>query len=514
MGRLILGLISAALLVLAFPRFEWWWWLAWVGLAPLLAALHGLSPAGALGVSWPAGMLFFMALCAWINQVAGVTPVHYVLMGIYLGGYWAAFGLIYAHLTRVGGFGPVAAAPALWVSLDYLRTHAGFLALPWGMLGQSQYQQLPVIQIASLTGVYGVTFIIVMVNAALAQGWLAWRAGRTGSRPRPRPPFRLAAVAAALALAGSLAYGYHALLTPPATTHLRISLIQGNIPQERKWDECFREEIVQTYRTLTLRAVRQGKPHLIVWPESALPGLLLQDTGLMNAVVSLVRETKTPLVLGSAQRPKIGPPDWAAAHRFNSVFLITPAGEIGGVYHKMHLLPFGEYLPYRETLPWPAGFAALAGNFVPGREPTLLSLGAFRFAAPVCWETLFPHLCRRLAAQGAAFMVNLTNEAWFGDSAAPWQFLMMNVFRAVENGVALARAANTGISCLIDPTGRIVERVRREGRSVFVEGILTGEIPLSSGPTFYARHGDWFAQANVALTLLLAVVAPFRKRRW
>ena len=216
-------------------------------------------------------------------------------------------------------------------------------------------------------------------------------------------------------------------------------------------------------------------------------------------------------MLGSAQRPKMGDRDWVLTHHYNSVFLISPEGTIQGFHHKIYLLPFAEYLPHREDWPWPQHLAAQAGNFIPGRECKIFELNGVKFGVVICWENIFPDLVRQFVARGAEFIVNVTNEAWFGDTAASRQFVMMSVFRAVENRVTVARATNTGISCVIDPWGRITGMVTNQGKCLFVEGFLTRPLSLCRQTSFYTRYGEVFAYLNIAISLSLLCLVLFKK---
>ena len=403
-------------------------------------------------------------------------------------------------------------APVLWVSLEYLRSHTGFLALPWALLGQSQYRSLPVIQITALTGVYGLSFVILLVNAFLSEVVQAVVHGRGRSSARVvwrLTPYALATLAV---VTFSLAYGFLALSAPPAKKGLRVCVVQGNIPQAVKWDQQYRTMILEKYCRLTARSAQIDRPTLIIWPESAVPGAFLQDAQLIDTVCHLAQTTGTYLLLGSAQRPKIGDRDWVLTHRYNSVFLISPAGTIQNFYHKIYLLPFAEYLPYRESGLWPKRLAAQAGDFLPGQEYKIFELEGIKFGVSICWENIFPDLVRQFVVRGAEFMVNVTNEAWFGDSAASSQFLMMNVFRAVENRVAVARATNTGISCVIDPQGRIMGLVTEQGKCLFVEGFLTKTLPRAQPHSFYTRYGEIFAQGNVIISVSLLLFTFIKTR--
>jgi apolipoprotein N-acyltransferase len=507
MLRLFLSLVAAAVLILAFPPFEAAY-LVWVGLVPLLAAIRRSGPASAGALAYLAGIGFFMGVFSWINVIPGFTLTDFLLLGVYMGSYWGSFGLALSFLTRRGGLSPVLVAPVIWVSMEYLRSHAGFLALPWALLGQSQYQLLPVIQMAAFTGVYGISFVIVMVNALLSELLLGLAAGSRSSPSRCKLRLFPYALTTLGVVTISLCYGFWALSAKPAGEGIRTCLIQGNIPQAIKWQKQYRTMNLGKYCRLTTQAAQADHPTLVVWPESAVPGPFLQDSQTTHTVFRLAQSIRTHLLLGTAQRPKLGKRNRVLTHRYNSVFLISPEGTITGYYHKIHLLPFAEYLPYREALPWPKRLAVHAGDFIPGQNYTIFEVNGIKFGVAICWENIFPDLVRQFVARGAEFIVNVTNEAWFGDTAAPYQFVMMSVFRAVENRVAVARAANTGISCVIDPMGRILGIVTDRGKSLFVEGFLTRTLPRRQETSFYTRYGDVFTYLNMSIfvSLLLWVL--------
>jgi len=291
--------------------------------------------------------------------------------------------------------------------------------------------------------------------------------------------------------------------TPPLP--FTAALIQPNIPQAQKWDTRFRDQILARYRTLTLEAAGE-RPDLIIWPEAATPGHLQSDRSLDEFVRSLSATIHIPLLVGSSSDAKIGRIGKQGYGRQpvklkNSMFLFDATGHIIQAYHKRRLLPFAEYLPLAGHIPWPRWLVPKIGTFVSGKEPTIFILPHVQFGTVICWENFFSDLVRTLVQAGAQFVVNPTNEAWFGKTEGSHQFLAMSVFRAVENGVALLRAANTGISSLIDPAGRVVDRVRdAKGEEILVEGILTVSVPAPTGPTMFTLYGDWFAYGCATAT--------------
>jgi apolipoprotein N-acyltransferase len=508
-SNVTLALLSALLLVLAFPAFDFAF-LAWVALVPLFVALRNRTPLRAGGLSVLTGSCFWLGVCYWTKTVPGFAWLDYLLCGLYVGAHFSLLGVVFSLLARYKQLPLFLFVPAAWVSVEYLRAHSGFLGVPWALLGHSQYQHLSLIQIASITGVYGVSFVIAVVNVAVYEALHAvqWIEGKSRfvilwTRLLP------SSVAAGVMLVLSFAYGFRVLAQPLAGRSIDVTVIQGNIPQHLKWKPEFRKQNLEQQVRLTREAVRQGPTALIVWPESAASGTLPQDLFLLSFFSKVILDIQVPLLVGGDQHPRYGTREFRRENRLNSAFLLLPRGGISQSYSKMHLLPFGEYLPYRDVFPWPSRLTAVTGltNFLPGTEYTLFTLGEARFAALICWESLFPEQVREFVNRGAEFLVNITNEAWFGETAAPYQFWMMNVFRAVENRVAVVRAANTGVSGFIDPYGRILGKVEEEGKDSFVAGYVTKPVPLSQASSFYTLYGDVWAYGNLAGTVLFLLGA-------
>ena len=331
------------------------------------------------------------------------------------------------------------------------------------------------IQIAAWTGVYGVSALVVLVNTALA--WAAVeRRGRAAAAG-----FTVAAVA----VAGALLVG-RAHLAPVDAPTVPIAVVQGNIPQAVKWDAAFKAETLRIYGELT-RAAAPGS-RLVVWPEAAVPAYVRFEPAALRWLTDLAAGVGVPLLVGVPDAET----DGRRVRYLNSAFLVESAG-LRARYDKMHLVPFGEYVPLKRLLFFVEAIAAEIGDFTPGRQVTILPLEGTPFGTVICYEVIFPGLFRRFVAEGASFMTNITNDAWFGDSGGPLQHLAMVPLRAVENRIAIVRAANTGVSAFVLPSGAI-ERTLPLG----VRGTLRAEVPLRRGQTFYARFGDVFAYACLA----------------
>jgi apolipoprotein N-acyltransferase len=469
---------------LAFPR-PTWDLLGWVALAPVLAlAVTAGTPRRALLEGWVAGVAFFLPLLRWLthtmttfSQLSMPMAVLVLLaLAAYLALFWGGVTWALAWLRGRLGAWVLWLAPGLWVAGELGRTYllSGF---PWGLLGYVPSRRLLVIQIAAWTGVYGVSALIVLVNTALA--WTAVeRRGRAATGA-----LGLATVAVALTLLIGRAH-----LEPEAAPTVPIAVVQGNIPQAVKWDAAFKAETLRVYGELT-RAAAPGS-RLVVWPEAAMPAYVRFEPGAMRWLTDLAANVRVPLLVGVPDAE----PEGRTIHYLNSAFLVDSAG-VRARYDKMHLVPFGEYVPLKRLLFFVEAIAAEIGDFTPGRQVAILPLEGTPFGTVICYEVIFPGLFRRFVAEGASFMANITNDAWFGDSGGPLQHLEMVPLRAVENRIAIVRAANTGVSAFVLPSGAIQTTLPLGAR-----GTLRAEVPLKRGQTFYARFGDVFAYACAALS--------------
>jgi len=511
-------LLSAILLLLAFPKYEIAW-LAWIGLVPFLITICDKSPRAGFLLSYLFGIIFSAILFNWIFAAPGYQFYHHAILALIIGSYFAFFGLAFSFVSqRMGTTYGLIAAPFVWVCLEYIRSNLGFLALPFPILAHSQHQFLSIIQIASFAGAYGVSFLIVLVNAALALMLLSlvYRQGKKDlSQKQFISKFARNAVVgfAALLVILALLYGNAAIKKPLSGKRIKISILQGNIDQEKKSDQRKHAGfIMQRYAELTQKA-SQDQPDLIAWPEAATPGLVLKDTGLLGQMRSLIRKHKVPFIVGSSEYSKFSKAASDKGKVGNTALFFSSEGKVVGQYIKMRLIPFGEYIPLDGIIPWPR-FIVPEGKRsyeFPGKEYTLFEIDGHKFGVVICSEGAFPDVFRKFVKKGAQFMFNLSNEGWFGETAL-YQKVAASVFRAVENRISIARAANTGISCFIDPYGRVIGRVRNNGRETLVEGYLTKEITVSEEKTFFTVYGDVFAYLSILITVV-AVVLSFRKAR-
>jgi apolipoprotein N-acyltransferase len=492
-----LAFLSAVLLALAFPTFNVSW-LAFVGLAPLLWATRRTSPRRAAFLGLLSGTAFFIINLFWLTHamaVYGHIPWAFavsllMLLALYLGAYVSVFTLVWAWVAPRSLLGLILVPPALWTALEYVRTYA-LTGFPWGFLAYTQAGNLPLIQTAAWTGMYGVSWVLVLSNAVLA-----------ASLDRAIPPFRraLALIALAGLISGLSFLGVDRLRIPDRGQPLRVAAVQGNVPQDVKWRPEVRQEILQRYERLT-QETGGAKPSLIVWPETAIPYLLGVDAPIRRRIEALARQARTHLLVSSPDAEPGSPPRY-----FNSAFHVAPDRGIVARYDKIHLVPFGEYVPLRPVL----GLfvdkltQGAIGDFQAGEEYTVFDLNGARFGVTISYEIYFPAEVRRYVQGGADFLVNITNDAWYGRTAAPYQHVAMVVFRAVENNAFLVRAANTGISAVVHPTGRVLA-----ASDLFEEAILVQTIRTRKEDTFYSRHGDVFAWLS-----LLGAMASLVMKGW
>jgi apolipoprotein N-acyltransferase len=520
---LFLSFLSAIILILSFPNFHLGF-TAWIGLLPLLIAIHHKSPSYGFLLSLVSGALFFLGIFYWIRGVQGYTLLHHGMLAIYLGLYFGLFGLVFNSVSKYWGTSPALfSAPLIWVSLEYIRSNLSFLGLPWALLAHSQYNYPIVIQITSLAGTYSISFLIVLVNAALVSVF-----SRRLKSPLPRKislnlPLsrgvgkinKPLVFMTALLLISTLLYGHFVISQPITGKGIKVSLVQGNIEQEKKWDPAYARYIMQTYAELTDRA-SADHPFLIIWPETATPGSIGRIPGLANELKQIAVKAGTSILLGCAEDQKFEEKGSKTFKYVNSAYLIHPESKAtrNQRYDKICLFPFGEYLPFREMIPWSLIGVSDIGDYAAGKELTVFDLFPLRFGVTICWENVFPGLVRQFVKRGAQVMINITNEARFGKTAAPHQLVSISVFRAVENKIFVVRCANTGVSCIIDPCGKIVDRVKDEkGQDLFVRGTITGwVIPLDS-KTIYTRYGDWFVWVALMGSGMLLAVAFISKKK-
>jgi len=501
-SQTVLALVSAILLTMAYPKIDLGW-LAWVALVPLVLAIRQVRPKSGFILGFSFGMVHQVCLVYWtvhtMNLYGNIPMAQAVLLLILLAAYLSIYpGLFAALLTwlRPTPGRLIFIAPALWVSLEMAQGWL-FTGFPWELLGYSQYTHLRLIQIADMFGVYGLSGFIVFANAVLAVAILCWLELDWQDLVPERQTAWCATAVLLVALIGVSVYGNKRMHTidqaATSAPQAQVAVIQGNIDQAQKWDPRFQVLTTVKYRRLSLEPTAKSAD-LIIWPETAAPFYLWDDKVLTDMVIEGIKATHAYFIIGS--------PSYAAGKDqlvyHNSAFMISPQGEAKGKYDKVHLVPFGEYVPLKRFLPFIDKLVAQVGDFKPGRKGTTLPWNHHQAGVLICYESIFPELARALVANGADLLVNITNDAWFGRTSAAFQHFSMAVFRAVENRRFLARAANTGISGFIDANGRILKST-----GLFQEAVVSQAVALMKTRTLYDRWGDWpLAILSYGLTIL------------
>ena len=542
---MLLSVFSTILLILTFPNFNLSY-LAFVGFVPLFLVIRSKKPKQAFWISYLCGFLFYLGTLYWLYHV---TIFGLIIVCLYLALYFGIFGFLFNRIAfgfsakgprlrrEASETSPVTAGgqpfrqrpsasprgerdlasycwraafsffliPLIWIGFEYLQSNL-FTGFGWTLLGYSQYKNLALIQIADFSGVYGVSFVIMMVNVGV------YRFFKRSLKE---------VVIAGLVLAAAIGYGK--IPVPKSEIwygargedkgeqgkKIRVSVVQGNIPQEMKWDPAFKDEILERYANLTRLAAFED-PDLIIWPETSFPGFfgINKET---QGVLDLARKIDTPLLIGANTSKGLD--------SFNSAVLISERGKVVDRYDKIHLVPYGEYVPFSDKIPFLHRLVlGELGEFTAGKEYKAFSLSAkgetspvtaggqpfrqrpsasprgerdlasycwraafsqnIKFATLICFEDIFPKLARRFVQNGAEFLVVITNDAWYGKSGAPYQHAASSVFRAIENRIPIVRCANTGYSCFIDSRGRIYDPVEERGFHLFITGHKTSTLEL------------------------------------
>ena len=476
--------------------------MAWIALVPLLIALSGWRgreerlpgqpPLRAFLLGLTSGTVYFVGTVYWTSTVVAtygnlpmaVATFAMVLLALYLALFPAVMAVVTSRLISRGGAGALLLAPAAWVATEFFRGYL-FGGFPWVPLGNSQVTVLPVAQLASVFGVYGLSMLVAFVNAAIAYALV------TSGRERVKALASAAVLLAAVGTWGAMRIADGSLTRQG--TPIRVGLAQGNIEQSDKWRPGEARRIFTTYIGLTRETVRRGA-QFVIWPESATPFTFERDPVGEQMMRDLAREVRVPILFGSDQQTAVaGQP----AH-YNAAYQLGPDGKTLAVYRKIHLVPFGEFVPMSDWLSFfPPLVQTLAGfaPFNPGESMVMLPVGDRLTSTAICYEVVYPSLVREAVLGGSQLLTTITNDAWYGHSSAPFQHFDMASMRAIEHGRYLARAANTGISGVVDPYGRVVAR-----SELFEQVGLVQEARFLSGRTLYTNIGDAIAYVAIALT--------------
>lgn len=496
------------LLALSFPKYGHPA-VAFIALTPLYIALSGWTgdARGCRGVSTRRGFLLglltgfihYMGTVYWTSAtVATFGGLSWViaipvaaLLALYMALFVAASSAASAVLIRRFGAGGVMLAPATWVAAEYARAYL-FGGFPWVPLGNAVVTLLPIAQLASLTGVYGLSWLLATVHACFAITAIS------GGRRRV-----IAAATAVTLLTVTSVWGA-ARLGESRLTHegsaITVGLIQANIPQTEKWDPARATAIFERYLGMSRDAVAKGA-QFVLWPESATPFYFDEDPVNADHLRRLVSELQTPLLFGTDEIER-----GDQSKYFNSAFMLDRAGATAAVYRKMYLVPFGEYVPFGWLLTFVGPLVDAVSAFSPGLRVTMMPVEGHMISTAICYEVVYPHLIREGVLRGSELLTTITNDAWYGETSAPFQHFELAAMRSIEQGRYLARAANTGISGIVDPYGRVLART-----PLFETTTVIGQVRFIQERTVYATIGDLAAQLAVLLTLVGLALAKWKR---
>jgi apolipoprotein N-acyltransferase len=531
----LVAMLAGLLLAAAFPKFGIAGF-AWVAPALILFAARGKNSGDAFRVGYVAGISFWLASLSWLLliPVGGYPILGWIALSAFVALYFGIWTWLLAGKIGTGSWAQrnlwSLAGAAIWVALEMIR--ARFLGgFPWNLLGTSQFQLTPLIQIASVAGVYGVSFLVVWGSLCL---FSAMR--MICSKPSSRYAWQTEIFLPLLVIVGIFVFGFAKLREPiPAISTLRVTLIQPSVPQNMIWDESANASRFQQLLKLSETALT-NRTDLLIWPESALPQF---DDASYIAIANLVRTHHVWMIFNADDvLPKTNPANGGKYDYFNSAFLFNPNGELIKIYHKRKLVIFGEYIPLVRWLPFVKWFTPITGGYEAGNFPVQFEInrrsdvGVQASAWPtntlkrelqrvnaaplICFEDMFPQTARGSVQGDTDFLVNLTNDGWFGKGAEQWQQAAAGIFRAVENGVPLVRDCNNGVTCWIDAHGKVREIFKDKTGGIYGVGAMTFELPLPDekpAPTFYNRHGDWFGWSCVILMAMVLARRIFARRK-
>ena len=503
--NLLLTVSSGILLFLSFPKYGIGI-TVWVALVPLLCAIKNAGMKEAFILGFVTGIVSNVGIMYWITYVV----VHYGHLPYYLGVFimllLAAYLSIYVALFTAGliyftdkGIPRIITAPVLWTCLEYGKSHL-FTGFPWENLAHSQYLHRTLIQVVDITGTFGITFLIVLVNVIIFDAMTSKFKGRR--------------------LWGEIVLGCSLILIVSGYGHFRthqlgeadktaeamdVAIIQGNIDQSIKWNPRFQYETISAYKHLSLQK-QSSRSGLTVWPETAVPFFFQDENNRMHGeIVNIAKNSGEWLLFGSPSYIKECDGGEDCVSLLNSAFLLSPQGRISDQYNKVHLVPYGEFVPLRKLFPFINKLVVGVGDFRSGNGYYPLTMNNHKLGILICYEGIFPEAGRTYKKMGADLLVNITNDAWFGNTSAPYQHLSMTVFRAIENRLYLVRSANTGVSAIIDPTGRIVSKTE-----LFTRSALKDKIKFINYKTVYTKYGDVFIVICM-VSLLCCVLITCKK---
>ncbi|MDA8214518.1 MAG: apolipoprotein N-acyltransferase [Nitrospiraceae bacterium] len=509
------AIFSGLLLSLSFPKIDIFP-LAWVALIPLLVFLYGKDRKSAFKAGFFFGIVYFFGTTYWIyhsiNKYGSIPLVPslliVLLLCLYLSLYPALFSLLYSSYIKKTDLPVMFVAPVFWTVLEFARSYA-LTGFPWSSLAYSQYKFLAFIQVADVTGAYGISFLLVAINGAFADALLLKR------RRAERPLYSLIPtisgfVLLPVILLATFSYGLYKLHQKRDGANIRAAIVQGNIEQDKKWAPSYQSAVISAYQELSIAAANE-QPNIIVWPETSVPFFFGKDKELTDNLLYFQKQLNSYMLFGSVlakeqktddrkqntdtkkrQRTEIG--------YTNSALLLDKNGNVSYIYDKIHLVPFGEYVPLRSLLFFIDKLVVGVGDYVPGDSYIKAVTPFGSFGTLICYEIIFPGLVRKFYVRGGDFIITITNDAWFGKTHGPYQHFSMAVFRAIENRKPVIRAANTGISGFIDSSGRILSTT-----PLFKRTFLVKDIKTDRTLTPYTKYGDIFSYLCIVCSVLLLI---------
>jgi apolipoprotein N-acyltransferase len=511
-----LALLSSALQILVFPKPSLYF-LNWVAITPLVyALLRGRGGEGELVdaegrslrpftvkqgivIAWLSGVVWYLGTCYWIYPVmhgygglnalaAGLITTGYCLIMALHHGAFGGLVVLMARRASLGNRRPLFMAPFFWVAIEYFRDRV--TGVPWLPLGSAQVDNVPFARIAEVTGIYGLSFAVMLVNCAFAAGLLLFGKRRTN--------LLISATAAAIAL--QMGVFAKAELFPATKEAL---LVQENVPvlDPVQWTPEIYDQTIGSLAQLSVqesRALGQEEHGLIVWPESPAP-FFINDPRLHPWLTTIARDANSFLIIGSVGTAESKVP--GSEQLLNSALVVDPHGNFIGHYDKIHLVPFGEYVPMQQYLFFAKKLTREVGDFARGTERKVFYIDGMKVGVFICYESIFPGEVRQFTANGAQLLINISNDGWYGETGAPFQHLEMARMRAIENHRWVLVATNNGVTASIDPYGRVVKRLPRNVRAAMVAPFAP-----QIETTFYSRNGDLFAWLCVVISVLAIFV--------
>ncbi len=500
---------SGVALIFCFPNFDIFY-LAWVILVPFLISLYEMDNRKSFKAGIIFGFPYFFGTLYWIYHSINhygnipflISIIIVFMLCAYLCLYTGIFAMLFSVCIRNTKLPALFIAPLFWTVIEFLRSYI-LTGFPWSSIGYSQYKFLPVIQIADITGIYGISFLVLLYNGALADIFLLKK------RTKKMPLFPLSHSVIGFTVLVILTilifiYGHIRLNENRHGKFFKASVIQGNIEQDKKWDSAYQHLVIETYKEMSIRA-SLSSPSIIIWPETALPFFFNTDEEYTYELIDFQKQLNTHLLFGSIL---IKGKDKEKYLLSNSAVLLDPYGKVTYIYDKIHLVPFGEYVPLQKILFFINKLVVGIGDYIKGNRYILAETPYGYFSTVICYEVIFPGLVRKFFLQGGDFLVNITNDAWFGQTTGPYQHFSMSTFRAIENRKPVIRVANTGISGFIDSNGRILSKT-----GIFERTFITENIRTDSTLSFYTKYGDLFTYICIILTVLLLtnVFSKYRK---